>query len=283
MRLGERTLGMMSAVRSILPRGRTPKHIVFVGPPQSGKTVYFAAVVDRLTRQSSEYGAKLSLHAANMESMQFVDDVVDNLSRQVWPPEGGAKEAHGTLEYHLKKKGWLWSRQSTLRCCDFAGEAFQGAFGDQKVASVDVSSDLIAKLKEDIEYASGVFYVVDAIKLHHGKCRVTRDCLFGLANELRKQRKPVGIIFTKRDVFDGQAFEPQEKLRREYPDAWAKLSEIRAQCFFVSSIGETVVNNDGERVPPKGYTSDRAKHLLEPINWMLGIRTVCAESEGDES
>jgi len=260
-----------AAAWKAVPKPSTPKQIVFVGPPQSGKTVFFAAMIDRLIRQSTEGRSPLLLHAANRESCNFVTDVMVGLAKQVWPREGGAKETHGTLEYHLQRKICGIRTSRILRCCDYAGEAFQGAFGDPKHRTVDVSADLVAKLREDINSASGVFYVMDAVQLHDGGCRVTQDCLFGLTDELLRQRKKVGIIFTKRDVFDGTRFTPREKLREEYPDAWTKLTAMRARSIFVSSVGATEVNDAGVQVPRKGCKSRDAKWLLQPINWMLGI------------
>jgi len=251
--------------------GRKRK-LLFIGPPRSGKTVFFSAMVDCLIRQSNKQGSAYTCISDGLPSGQFVQRVIQSLGKQVWPKEGGAADANGELTYLLTHKGRLFNTQYELSCCDYAGETFNAAYGDPDTIESEVDDDQVERLKSEVNSADIIFVIVDAVRLQDGNCPEIEDSLLGVVDVSRKLKVWTAFVLTQKDEFEYEDHDSViAQLIDDYPGLYATLRQMSAEFFWVSSvIAET--GADGRRVPPKKYQSEKDSiDLLAPINWALSL------------
>ncbi|MCA9141118.1 MAG: hypothetical protein KDB00_30315, partial [Planctomycetales bacterium] len=249
--------------------GRKRK-LLFIGPPRSGKTVFFSTMVDRLIRQAKTDGCSFTCIPDGRHSHQFVQRVIQSLGKQVWPKEGGATDAIGELTYLLTHKGWLFNTQYVLACRDYAGETFNAAYGDPETLECDVDDEQVERLRSEVDSADIVFVIVDAVRLQNGSCPDIEDSLFGVTDALRKKKAWTAFVLTQKDEFEVEDYDAViAQLIDDYPSLYATLQQMNAEFFWVSSVVATA-SVDGRRVPPKKYKSEEHSiDLLAPINWAL--------------
>jgi len=251
----------------------TKKTFLFVGPPRSGKTVFFSTMVDRLIRQAKDDGSSLTCIPEGKHSHKFVQTVIQSLQKQIWPKEGGTIDAFGELVYTLTYKGRLFDTQYQLSCCDYAGETFNAAYGDPDILESDVDKEQVDRLRGQVDSADVVFVIVDAVRLHNGDCPEIEDSLCGVAEVLKKRKKiRTALVLTQRDEFEEEDQEAViEQLKEDYQGLHQTLRAMGAEFFWISSV-VAMTDNKGRRVPPKKYKSERDSiDLLNPITWALKL------------
>lgn len=246
------------------------RKLIFVGPPRSGKTVFFSTMISHLIQRSNEEKPQLRCYPRDTKSNQFVQSVMRTLKAQSWPIEGGAAEANGALSFDLAHLGRFYNTNYILSCFDYAGESFQAAFGAADRTESDIDHEQVERLRKEVEEADIVFVVVDAVRLLERCCPEIEDSLFGLAKTLREKSKKTGFVLTQRDEFEGREFEAQEKLKEYYASTYSQLRKINTAFFWIASV-RAVTDSDGNRVPPKNYNTTMSIDLLKPIQWALGL------------
>ncbi len=246
------------------------KSLVFVGPPSSGKTVFFSTMVDLLIRSEEE--SSLSCVPKGPKAERFVRSVIESLEKQKWPKEGGAFEADGALTYLLRHKGRLLDCEYELSCCDYAGETFNLAFGDEEKQETDDAEGNAKDLREKVEAADAVFLIVDAVRLHNGNCPEIKDSLFGISEVLKEKKIRTAFVMTQKDEFEFENIDAViENLKEDYRYVYKMYKQMKAEFFWVASVIAQVDNN-GRRVPPSDYKSnEHSIDLLAPINWFLSL------------
>lgn len=255
---------------------RKNRKLLFIGPPRSGKTVFFSTMIDRLGRLTHDPSSGIECVAKGRHSEKFVRSVIKSLRKQVWPKEGGAVEADETFTYSLTHKGRFYDTKYLLSCRDYAGETFNAAFGNPDTVDSDADTEQVKQLKSEVEEADIVFLIADAVRLHGGDCAEMEDSLFGVAEVLQQQGTCTAFVLTQKDEFE-EYFSAEdraeiiESLVDEYSGLYAMLKEMKTEFFWVSSVVATT-DSDGRRVPPVKYKSkEHSIDLLAPINWAFSL------------
>jgi len=250
---------------------------VFVGPPASGKTVYFTCAMDRIKKILSQSPAcGLSLQTEDKKTLKRHNSSISAMKKGGWPPKTMA--AH-KLYYLLTKKIRVGGKfhladiDTRLIYHDYPGEVFEKAFGDE---NADPHWEKEAKnLKTDLQTAHGVFLVIDTPKLHNGEDEAYNLQLFDLLKFIENETKVkrICVIFTKRDLFRRDPeFDPKQHLRLLYDDAWSFLERSKAAFFFVTAVSNPGSDLDGNLVPPKGFETSQSENLIEPLAWALKLQ-----------
>jgi len=263
-------------MQSLSKREPAERSYVFVGPPASGKTVYFTCAMDRLRSVLAIRNRDYSLQSHDVETSRRHTKSVEEMRKGRWPQQ--TAEPH-KLQYRLDHKlGFgksvhLATMEYRLAYHDYPGEVFLRAFGDDRPEPSHWEEEA-AQLKVDICKAKGVFVVVDTVKLHDRHDEQYNLQLFRLFDYLEKQAlvKRIAVVFTKRDLFgEDHEFDPAECLRDRYTDAWVFLQRLKAKTFFVSAVDPHFTDKDGNIVPPAGYDTSKSHDLLAPISWILKL------------
>lgn len=185
---------------------------LFIGPPNSGKTVYFACAMDLIQRRASKQNPpRMELTHLNAETLAIHQQILKNLQDGKWPQQTSAEFTSLQFELRFQRfsllPGWeLNIRKDLLSCNDYKGEIFTAAFGDPKELPHD-DRERYAKSAEELRdalgTAAGVFVVIDAVQLQNEMDDSLYNKLFNLLRliEEQKPRKRVAVIFTKMDEF----------------------------------------------------------------------------------
>jgi hypothetical protein len=253
-----------------------PKY-VFVGPPGSGKTVYFMCAIDRLQRGMIDlHPERFALRSLNSETLKIQGGALAAMKKGKWPPK--TQEPH-TLSFALSRHvGFLKGiRLATLNYQlhyhDYPGEAFEEAFGDERTKQ-PLWEDAAQTLKQDLQKADGVFLVIDTPKFHDSGEEDYHLQLFRLFEYLDKNKrtKRVAVVFTKSDLFrEHPDFCPKSLLRERCPNIWNYLQRVKSEYFFVSAVTSPAVDSKGRITPPKEYDTTQSERLIDPIVWMLDL------------
>lgn len=250
---------------------------VFVGPPGSGKTVYFMCAIDRLQRGLIDtYPEVYALRALNSETLKIQGSGLAAMKKGKWPPK--TQEPHElsfvlTRHVGFGKSFRLWSLNYQLFYHDYPGEAFEEAFGDDR-AKQPLWNEAADTLKKDLQKADGVFLVIDTPKFHDSGEEEYHMQLFRLFEHIDKtcRTRRVAVVFTKSDLFrDHPDFSPKSLLRKRYPNIWNYLHKVTFEFFFVSAVASPAVDPKGRITPPKDYDTTQSEGLIDPINWMLKL------------
>jgi hypothetical protein len=249
---------------------------VFVGPPSSGKTVFFACAMDRLKRLLSDKpNGKWTLRTDDTETLKRHKSALTAMKNGKWPAK---TDSPHKLYYELSRrfgfgeKIHLGTYNTRVLYHDYPGEVFAAAFDDESADEHWVNE--IADLKYDIQSARGVFVVIDTPILHNGENEEYNIQLFNLLNFIVRQTKVkhIAVIFTKKDLFSRTPeFDPVSQIRNLYHDQWFILEARKAKYFFVSAVPNPIYDQDGDLKPPKKYETSMSEGLVEPLAWALGI------------
>ena len=250
---------------------------VFVGPPASGKTVYFVTATDRLQRFAHEHSAQYEFTHRTPETLQFCQHALEQMNASEWPSKTQGLQV---LEFELSKSfrlsdntPVLYKTHYELSYCDCAGEAFDEAFGDQRVQGNGLHHEQAEHLKKEISGAHGIFVMIDTPKFHDKASTDFHMRLFNLFKHIQTSTKAkrIAVVFTKKDEFAAKDFDPKQKLKSDLPSAWNHLGRVSSEFFFVSAVKAPKINEMGRLVPPENYDTTQSENLLEPLKWMLSI------------
>lgn len=253
-----------------------PKY-VFVGPPGSGKTVYFICAIDLLQRGMIDlHPERFALRAQNSETLKIQGGALAAMKKGKWPPK--TQKSHTlsfVLSRHYEFVKWVppVTLDYQLYYHDYPGEAFEDAFGDESTKQ-PLWEDAAQTLKQDLQKADGVFLVIDTPKFHDSGEEDYHLQLFRLFEYLDKntRTKRVAVVFTKSDLFrNDHDFCPKRLLRERYPNIWNYLQRVKSEYFFVSAVASAAVDSKGGITPPKDYGTTQSERLIDPIVWMLEL------------
>jgi hypothetical protein len=273
---------IISRMREQLNSGREPEgsSYVFVGPPNSGKTVYFACAIDRLQRDAIDRNSSLEVTPQDHRTLTICSQVVRDMSEGRWPAKTQDVQ---TLQFNIKSpwlqvssKHSLGVRCESLICHDYTGESFSQAFGDCRENSDEASTNPAKQLMDALSNAKGVFVVIDAATFDGGSDERLNVQLFNLFKHVEGDTKisRVAIIFSKMDIFKRRDEERiLNHLKKEYPSVWNLKKQINSKHFFVSSTKSHQVDIGGCIVPPAEYETSQSDGLIEPLIWMLDLKS----------
>lgn len=254
---------------------KTEKQFIIIGPPASGKTVFYISAVDRLMRLANENrNSKFSLIFSDIKTQEFVDDNIRYLSTGQWPSKNIKSNKYTTI---IIQKKFMRNIKNIISFFDFPGEVFTQAFLTRELQK-DKNSAFIEDanlLKKSIEDAKGLFLFLDSKSLYEGVSSELRDIMFNLfefLTNLRNKKGKLAIIFSKRDIMaDNPQFSPEARFKELYPDAWRKFSLISTKYYYLASVGDTRTDNEGNIIPAKNHKTSHSINLLDPISWMFDL------------
>lgn len=153
-----------------------PGSYLFIGPRNSGKTVFFVAAMEQLFRLVGEKkikGCKLKVHYSSDPSQQlstqsFITETAELLRVGKWPAQSIASERHVV---RLTRGGWVYDSHEYLALCDYPGMAFDAAFSPPGTQISDPTGEINSQaqiLKREVKQAAGIFLTVDSECLYNG-------------------------------------------------------------------------------------------------------------------
>ena len=268
-------------MREQLTSGREPEgsSYVFVGPPNSGKTVYFACAIDRLQRHGIDQNSSLEITPQDDRTLRVCNQVVRDMSEGRWPSKSQGVQ---TLQFDIKtpwlqlsEKHSVGVRCESLICHDYTGESFSQAFGDTREISDEGSMISANQLKHAISNAKGAFVVIDASTFDDGSDERLYVQLYNLFKHIdcKSNISRLAIIFSKMDIFRKSDEERiVNRIKQSYPSVWNLQKQLKARHFFVSTVNTHRVDDDGNIIPPPDYETSQSEGLIEPLIWMLGLK-----------
>jgi len=247
---------------------------IFIGPPESGKTVFFITMVDRLLRLQIEKDMPYEMTFRTKETEDFITQMINEMAKSKWP----LKTAKGNIyEVDITTRNVLFMKSNgILSFHDYGGEVFLDAFSGPEIGSESKFKEEAEAMKVEIKQAKGIFLVIDTVKLYNNmKEEKLLNCLFYLSDFLKKERNKnmrLAVIFTKSDQFieKDSLFNPESIFKEKYPNAYVNFKNRNTRYFFVTAIKEPIII-DGKYMPPKNYKSTDSVNILEAAKWMLEI------------
>jgi len=249
---------------------------IFIGPPESGKTVFFITMVDRLLRLQIEKDMPYEMTFRTKETEDFITQMINEMAKSKWP----LKTAKGNIyEVDITTRNVLFMKSNgILSFHDYGGEVFLDAFSGPEIGSESKFKEEAEAMKVEIKQAKGIFLVIDTVELYNNmQEEKLLNCLFYLSDFLKKERNKnmrLAVIFTKSDQFieKDSLFNPESifKEKYKYPNAYVNFKDQNTRYFFVTAIKEPSII-DGKYMPPKNYKSTDSVNILEAAKWMLEI------------
>lgn len=252
-----------------------PHKILFLGLPGAGKTVLFCTAMDLLQRTFNEKCGSDNVVYEQLATDRFINETIRvYLRNQKWPPNTQGREIHKVSINIKSKKGYLIYK-------DYGGESFLNVFKEHQEEGAENEEDALVEkeikeeLLEDIDESSDLIIVLDSAELFDNTNRILSDCLFNILKVIDtiKYKGKVALVFAKGDVVENKE---ESSVRRAFMDQQPNsFARIRGRgnigIFLVSSV-KTVINNDGKRVPPIGYsTLSDSENILTPFYWLFGL------------
>ena len=250
---------------------------VFVGPPSSGKTVYFTCAMDRLQRDLlNNPRVGWSLQENDEQTLKRQQNAISKMQNSQWPDKTQDCQKLTYLASSRIGPAILPIGRTHTRVLyhDYPGEVFSAAFPDEHAAD-DFWQEAAEGFKKDLVTAKGIFVVIDTPALYEGKDNIYALRLFKLLQfiETQSHASRIGVIFTKKDLFASTPeFNPQARFRELFVPQSIFLDRKKAKYFFVSAVANHTIDSHGNLVPPKNYQSSDSENLVEPLAWALGIR-----------
>jgi hypothetical protein len=256
---------------------RNEPSYIFVGPPSSGKTVYFTCAMDRLQRHLlNNPRIGWSLQENDGQTLDRQQNAISKMENSQWPDKTLDCQKLTYLASSRVGPAMLPIGRTNTRVLyhDYPGEVFSAAFGDEPGAD-NLWQAEADDFKKDLVTAKGIFVVIDTPALYEGKDNVYARRLFSLLQFIETQSRAsrIGVIFTKKDLFaTTPEFNPQAKFRELFVPQSIFLDRKKAKYFFVSAVANYVIDAHGNLVPPQNYKSSDSENLADPLAWALGIR-----------
>ncbi|HOS45793.1 MAG: hypothetical protein BWX92_03243 [Deltaproteobacteria bacterium ADurb.Bin135] len=245
----------------------------FIGPPKSGKTVFFVVMADIMQRMHIENGDKAPYTATytTNKSKRFVSDCIRMMQKSEWPTK---TQSGNTYEMDIESRKIIAMREARFVFHDYAGEVFMRAFADPaKQEESSTYAEDANKMREEMKNAKGVFLILDSAVLHNGLPEDIQDRLFYLADYMKNANASIkmAVIFSKKDMFNTNPIEPEKIFKDKEPDTFLKFQKLDTKYFFVTSVKNPEIEG-GTYVPPKNYKTSQSEGIIDAALWMLDIK-----------
>lgn len=153
-----------------------PGSYTFIGPRNSGKTVFFVAAMEQLFRLVGDKkikGCKLKVHYSTNTNQvlfthNFITDTARLLREGTWPAQSVAAEHHVV---RLTRKGFIHNSHEMLALSDYPGMAFDAAFTSRGAQIADPTGEIHRQaniLRQEVRQAAGIFLTIDSERLYNG-------------------------------------------------------------------------------------------------------------------
>ena len=242
-------------------KGKKEKQeIVLIGPPNSGKTVFFCVGMEVLQRRFNRLNDYYITYP-DLATQRMVSDVMKELRAQRWPSKTmEVQEACARISFV--------NQEREVICRDHGGGAFSNTFLSEKI------DEYMGNEKEylkDIKAASSIAMLIDSAML----CKEIDDYFYdGLYNMMRminnNKLKRFAMIFTKNDLVKLTPAKAEEKFESQCPNTYAHLKKLRREYRFFSISSVRCVTEGGHYVPPKEYSPfDHSEGIEDSLYWLL--------------
>jgi hypothetical protein len=189
-------------------------HIVALGPPGAGKTIYLAAIHHMLSGHAEVFGGNISATVVDSSGRAFLKRVYDQAAdpEALWPEGTRSGEAMREFTFRfsvswtqrgLRGRTKLHSYEVLrISYVDYAGEWIPDA--DQ------VSQALMDSFNQRVADAHAMLGVIDGVKLlqfldgHPTGDRFLHDHLGPVVDFMQGVKIPIHFVVTKWDLFDGR-------------------------------------------------------------------------------
>lgn len=259
----------MAISDSAAARGVRPQFIPILGGSGAGKTVYIGMLLDMLSKGNHE----ISGQPNNSFSLAVQQETMAALERRRFPDKTVVESdewnwVHCEVESKEKKRN---KHPLDLVAPDLAGEAM--------VMELDHPGSFPI-IKTCVTQASGVILLIDALKARD--CGTDEDLLatkiaayiFCNAPKQGKHRKntgvPIAITFTKTDMCDEAAVDPETYAKHNLPGfyAYAERNLPKREFFAASAVGcvSKVSDQYGDYCVPLHV---QPVGIIEPLTWLV--------------
>lgn len=260
------------AIGFYVKRIKKPPHkkIIFLGLPNSGKTVLFSVAMDYLQKKMNKASEKNYIAYGNYETARFINQAIATIrDKQRWPANTQGKEDHLV-------KILCNGKRNSLTYKDYGGEVFLDAFkGVEPSKNIIIDNGLKEELRNDIKDSDAIVLVVDSSLISNKQDEALFTSFFNLLSLIEESRfkGKLALTFSKGDVLHtGQDVSAAKKaFSRQQPNNWAKFLALKCKKeIFVVSAVEAVINEEGRQVPPSGFSQEKhSRNLLAPFVWII--------------
>jgi adenylate kinase family enzyme len=242
------------------------KKIAIIGTRGAGKTVFITALAKYLSKPRNG----IFLNPESYEVAEYVELNWAILNRSEWIPSTN-------IEQILNWKFYTPGNISQLRLLDYNGEDFHRLFTKKEFLNTTSSKD-----QELLDYLHDSQIILLLINLQdfldesleedRVKLKLQRQiALKEFLTEIRKDKKrDIAIVFTAynqyQETIEKRYGSRNEFFQQELPFIYYEhFAEEQVLGFPVSAVAQTVINEENNRVPAQGFTSEGLDNLLKWI------------------
>lgn len=286
-----------------VPRGS----YLFLGMPESGKTVFFTMLCNILQRKGNEdsrfifeYIPRKNDCAGSNSTYQYINSNLNCIKEQKWPHKTATDDK--TLEVAQNPyicelsiaRRFLcipWKNSYSLCYIDYPGEAFQSAFcpNGEYEGVTDKIKNFGYLLRNTVNMSKGVFLIIDVqifTNLNANEKAFIEERLSSFFLHVRKNNPSlrVAIVFNKMELcgFSNQEEEVQNQFQNQFSNAYAAMKQLQnKKMFFVYPFGQVETDSKGNTIPPKQPYAER--NIESVAEWIFNIKSgsLTPKSEND--
>jgi hypothetical protein len=242
--------------------------VLIIGLPQSGKTVFFSVVIDKLQRLFNALDDPEGKYRIEYEPPFETTEAPIQYVLDQLRQQKWPPKTLEPKEFHVTITCDKIRRR--LICKDYGGEAFERTFSSLDVGAIDENVE--GTLTSDVKNAERIALIIDSTMICEKADNKLSNVLSGLLALLQKsnRRKKLALIFAK-----GDRMPPTEDVKavfmKQQPNAYARLKGMKEWDAFLVTAVRCDPMSDTEK-PPRGFSSEKnSGDIFKPMEWLLDI------------
>lgn len=262
------------------------KHIIILGPPESGKTNYFSAALQYFSIASGDKNPRgITVKAVNNAMAKNIAQTTQKYKSGNWI---GKTISYTDLELDVRfpyfnKIRWLADKVLSLRFADFPGESFYTlAEDDTQLAESEI--EIKTSIESGIKQCDAILLMIDGGKiLNSDYVEPMKTVMAHLETILNQRERDVVVEFivTKSDELakmwtEENAVKLKQHVRELFPNLfntleWPEMNH-KYDIFSVSCVpADTVKSVDLKHgtIPNSNWNVEVMKTEVEPFCWLF--------------
>lgn len=262
------------------------KHIIILGPPESGKTNYFSAALQYFSIASGDKNPRgITVKAVNSDMAKNIAQTTPKYKNGNWI---GKTMSYTDLELDVRFPyfnmiRWLPDKVLSLRFTDFSGESFY-TLSEKNDSLQEAQKDLKKSIESGIKQCDAILLMIDGGKiLNSDYVEPMKDVMAHLETILnqRKRNVVVEFIVTKSDELakewtEKNAIKLKRHVRELFPNLfntleWPKMNH-KYDIFSVSCVPTDTVKSVALKrgtIPNNKWNVEVMKTEVEPFCWLF--------------